>query len=156
MTSPFPVVTVAGTTFEFFPGHMPDECAYSLVVPWHEGTVVLTHIYDRGWCIPSGRLEPGESPDETARREAFEEASIALGEIVFLGSYRLTASDQSESWACLYTGQVVALDPFDANEESAGRRLVPYEDLPGVYYQWDELMESVFAFARRAADQYLG
>ena len=48
--------------------------------------------HDRGdhpWLVEciAGRVEPGESPEEVARREALEEANCPLGHLVKIGSY---------------------------------------------------------------------
>ena len=35
----------------------------------------------------AGRIDPGEAPEECARREALEEAGLALGKLLFVGEY---------------------------------------------------------------------
>nr|WP_309686188.1 NUDIX domain-containing protein [Armatimonas sp.] len=35
----------------------------ALVFPFYGDKIVLAEIPGRGWCIPSGRLEPGETPE---------------------------------------------------------------------------------------------
>jgi 8-oxo-dGDP phosphatase len=40
-----------------------------------------------GWEVPAGRIEPGESPEEAARREALEETGWRPGALRRLGSY---------------------------------------------------------------------
>lgn len=40
------------------------------------------------WNLPAGRLEPGETPIETARREASEEVGLAVTPTRLLGVYR--------------------------------------------------------------------
>ncbi|MFH8658540.1 NUDIX domain-containing protein [Streptomyces afghaniensis] len=40
--------------------------------------VLLVHHRWRGWVPPGGRVEPGETPREGARRELFEETGIEV------------------------------------------------------------------------------
>jgi 8-oxo-dGTP pyrophosphatase MutT (NUDIX family) len=42
----------------------------------------------RPWALPGGRVEPGESPEQTARREIREEIGITLGDLREVGTYR--------------------------------------------------------------------
>lgn len=44
----------------------------------------------------AGRIEPGHTPEETARKEAAEEAGLTLGELHFIGSYYPTTGCVSE------------------------------------------------------------
>ncbi|HEY3345894.1 MAG TPA: NUDIX domain-containing protein [Anaerolineaceae bacterium] len=39
------------------------------------------------WSITGGALEPGETVEETARREAFEETGLAAGDLELLGVF---------------------------------------------------------------------
>ncbi|GGK85548.1 Nudix hydrolase [Deinococcus radiotolerans] len=39
------------------------------------------------WHIPSGTVEPGENPQDTAVREAWEEAGVRAGLLKFLAAY---------------------------------------------------------------------
>lgn len=39
------------------------------------------------WHIPSGTVEPGENPQDTAVREAWEEAGVRAGLLTFLAAY---------------------------------------------------------------------
>ncbi len=38
------------------------------------------------WSFPGGRREPGETPEETARRELLEETGLSVGPLVRLGT----------------------------------------------------------------------
>jgi 8-oxo-dGTP pyrophosphatase MutT (NUDIX family) len=57
-----------------------------------DGKLLLIEQYrfqtkTRGWEIPAGRIDPGESPQESAVRELREETGHAPGEIAPLGHY---------------------------------------------------------------------
>ena len=39
------------------------------------------------WSFPGGRTEPGETAEETARRELLEETGLAVGALVRLGAF---------------------------------------------------------------------
>ena len=57
-----------------------------------DGRAVLIRNYRhgiRGWCVevPKGGVEPGEDPEEAARRELLEETGYAAGPLQFVGLY---------------------------------------------------------------------
>ncbi len=46
------------------------------------GQILLQKRRDDGtWCVPGGSMEPGETPEETARREFCEETGLQLGKL---------------------------------------------------------------------------
>lgn len=52
------------------------------------GRVLLTCRADNGqWCLPSGGMEPGESPAEAAVRETFEETGLHVRVKRLVGVY---------------------------------------------------------------------
>lgn len=55
--------------------------------------VLIVHPSGKGnvnasWSIPKGGIDPGETPEQAARRETFEETGIIAGQLSFLGSSR--------------------------------------------------------------------
>ncbi|MEW5939622.1 MAG: NUDIX domain-containing protein [Chloroflexota bacterium] len=53
-----------------------------------EGRVLLTRRADNGqWCLPSGGMEPGESPSEAAIREVEEETGLTVRVRRLVGVY---------------------------------------------------------------------
>ncbi|PWK12822.1 NUDIX hydrolase [Tumebacillus permanentifrigoris] len=53
-----------------------------------QGRLLLNHRTDNGfWGLPGGIMEPGESLEETARREIWEEAGITVRELQLLDVY---------------------------------------------------------------------
>jgi len=68
----------------------PDEMiTTALVLAFDRDRLLQTHLAARGWDIVGGHIEPGESPEEAARREAYEEAGARLRELHVLGYQRL-------------------------------------------------------------------
>jgi len=58
-----------------------------VVVLFASGKVVLVRNVRRAWEFPGGRREDGESCQETAVREVFEETGATVGDIEYLGHY---------------------------------------------------------------------
>jgi len=146
----FPVGQYGRQTLQFFPApfRAPLRAFASLVFPWHDSEhVVLADIDGRGWCIPSGRVEPDETSAEAARREALEEAGAVLGTIDYLGCYHITERREVR-WADVYVSDVLDLVEIGIPEESHGMRLATMDELPAIYHLWNELTERVFIHSR--------
>ncbi len=144
----FPTGEYGRHRLEFFPAprRAPLRAFAALVFPWIENRVVICDIADRGWCIPSGRVEPDETSCDAVHREAMEEAGIRLGSVQYIGCYRM--SDKSEvRWADCFTARVSCVKEISMPEESLGRRFVSVAELPEIYHLWNELTERVFAHA---------
>ncbi len=114
-----------------------DMIATALVLAFDRGRLLQTHLAARGWDIVGGHIEPGESPEEAARREAYEEAGARLRELHVLGyqrlrllgprpaSYRYSYPD---SYQVFYWAQIEALDEFIPTEEARERALFAPDD----------------------------
>lgn len=114
--------------------HLPprEMIATALVLAFESDRLLQTHLVARGWDIVGGHIEPGESPEEAARREAYEEAGARLRELHLLGyqqlrllgpqpaSYRYT---YPESYQVFYWARIEALDEFTPTAEARERAL---------------------------------
>ena len=103
---------------------------------------------DRGWCIPSGRVEPFEESSEAVKREALEEAGAVLADLQYIGCYQISERNEIR-WADCFTATVVDLVEIQIQEESRGRQFVTTDQLPDIYHLWNELTSQVFEHARQ-------
>ena len=70
------------------PGHGESTHAGGVVYRFKDATpelLLVSSRFDKSiWVLPKGHIEPGESSDETAVREVFEEAGVTARVIEFL------------------------------------------------------------------------
>jgi 8-oxo-dGTP diphosphatase len=109
--------------------------------------VVLSDIEGRGWSVPSGHLQEGETPEQAIRREAQEEAGIVLNKMEPLGVYLLQEADGTRWYAPVFIGEVAHFMAIPDSSESHGVLLIPPEDVQEVYHLWDPLIAQVFQYA---------
>lgn len=144
----FPSGRYGRQKLEFHPApfRAPFRAFAALVFPWSQDRVLLCNIEDRGWCIPSGRVEPNETSLEAAAREAREEAGAVLSDILYLGCYRVTTKGEVR-YADLYTALVVELHEIPSEFESMGRQYRSLQELPEIYHLWNPLTKALFEHA---------
>jgi 8-oxo-dGTP pyrophosphatase MutT (NUDIX family) len=102
----------------------------ALALAFHEGNFLMTNLHQRGWDIPGGHIEPGETPEQTMRREVMEEAAVELENVRLLGYQRIRLLGevpedyrypQPESFQVLYTATVANVLPFTPTPEAGDR-----------------------------------
>ncbi|MBS1706816.1 MAG: NUDIX domain-containing protein [Armatimonadetes bacterium] len=152
----FPAGRYGRQRLEFFPApyHAPLRAFAALVFPWVGDQVLLCDIEDRGWCIPSGRVEPNEEPCEAAYREAVEEAGAILHSMQYIGCYRISERGEVR-WADVFVAGVKDLVEITCPNESRGRKLVSPDILPSIYHMWNPLMEEMFVFSKEVLERQL-
>ncbi|WP_026568728.1 MULTISPECIES: NUDIX hydrolase [Sediminibacillus] len=95
------------------------------------------------WGLPGGYMEMGETVSDTARREAFEETGLCLGELELFSIYSgqtkektLGNGDQVAMVQIWFTCREYSGELIRENEESLDARFFPLDELP------DQLFES--------------
>jgi len=144
----FPSGKYGRQTLKFFPApfRAPIRAFASLVFPFQDHRVLVCDIADRGWCIPSGRVEALETSYETALREALEEGGAILEGVQYIGCYQIQERNETR-WADCFSGWVQELVEIQIIAESKDRRFVELRELPEIYHNWNPLTELVFQHA---------
>ena len=119
-------------------GDIPDEeLAYSVVAARHQNKWVCVRLKGRkDWCFPGGGREEGESMEENARRELYEETGALEYDMYPLGIYgvnHLDLTDNMEihkrySWGGLYAAEIHSFAAIPGEFEIAERRY--FEEFP--------------------------
>ena len=96
------------------------------VLAFKDDSILLTNIRSRGWDIPGGHIETGESPEEAIQREVYEETGAILKTVELLGYMHLRilapkpqgySYPYPESYMILYWGTISGLEDFEENKE---------------------------------------
>jgi phosphatase NudJ len=114
--------------------------------------IVQERKHDRLWYIPAGRVEPGESLEEAARREALEETGVP---IIPEGILRVqyTASDNGAArLRVIFVARPASdLDPKRVpDHHSLQAKWVTYDELEEHPLRSDEV-ERIFSYVLRGA-----
>lgn len=147
----FPTARWGDLTVTFSPDVTPPLAHVEAVVVFigcPEG-FVLGDIPGRGWCVPSGRLEPGETPQAAAVRETREEIGAVPERLREIGYYIMVTDDGESLYVPAFVGTVRSFGDIPPGSESRGVRCFRREELPNVYWRWDPLLERMFEYAEQ-------
>ncbi len=78
--------------------------------------IFVRHVDHYTWEIPGGHIEEGETSDETAERELFEETGAVDFDLHCVATYSVTQNG-STGWGRLYFAEVNVLGPVNDSTE---------------------------------------
>jgi 8-oxo-dGTP diphosphatase len=121
-----------------------------------DGSLLLTKV-GRGWDLPGGHIEGGETPEVALRREIMEETGATVDSIKLIGYLRITNTKENErnkrypkqSCILIFKGSGVGFDAghdlsqFEASETA----LVRLADVSAYHHQWSELKQQILAYS---------
>ncbi|MHB1683964.1 MAG: NUDIX hydrolase [Bacilli bacterium] len=120
------------------------------------GRILLQHRTDNhSWGIPGGSMELGESYEETARREVFEETGLVVGELnlFYLNSgqhtfYQYPNGDEVYMACTIFTTTDFSGDIKMQEDETADLRWFHLHEIPGNINPNDRRSINKFAVTR--------
>lgn len=116
----------------------------AIVFAWLGERVCVANIRGRGWCVPGGRREAGETPEETVRREAREEAAIRLEGLRPVGRFLVCRAGEGARRVILFSASVAGQGDLGPGSEATAVAYMSLAELASRYYFWDPLLEAVF------------
>lgn len=108
------------------------ESVFAMVIPFAPGQkqFFMSHHHRRDtWELPSGKVEPGESPARAAERELLEEAGARVDQLRPVGIL-LTRLEQVPGQGHLYWGEVIQRSNLPQGSEMDDVRAFSPDTLP--------------------------
>ena len=120
--------------------------------------VLVCDISGRGPTIPGGHLDEGESAADCLIREASEEASVALANLILVGFIEADHRENSgfdghypvRSVQAIYRADVSSVSEFLSEHESRERRFVTVAELPTLHHEWNAVLQAALKAALEA------
>lgn len=108
---------------------------------FHEDKVLLVNVAGRGFNMPGGHVENGETPEEAFHREAWEEGSVE-GMIQYIGMIEVSAEEDSLydpngkypliGYQLFYRMDITKCHPFSRENETTTRIWAEPTEVPFV------------------------
>lgn len=98
---------------------VPDErLQHAVIMAQEDGKWLICRHRDRTtWEIPGGHREPGESIEQAARRELYEETGTTDADLIPIEVYSVASDDGKPTYGMLFLARVKARGELPANSE---------------------------------------
>lgn len=126
-----------------------------------DNKILLTKV-KRGWDIPSGHIEEGETPEQALIREVMEETGATVNSFALLGYMRLTKVQENEinkkypslSAIPVYISkEFITPEKFDAQFEAEESELVPQSDILKYHHGWTPMWDDILEYAKEELEK---
>jgi 8-oxo-dGTP diphosphatase len=114
------VLSFENVPFEIEPMHV-------LVFVFHEGKWLCTIHKKRGVEFPGGKVEPGETLEEAAIREVYEETAVHISDLKWFAHY--IVHEHKPFCKAVFTGKVERIDEFIEENETLGMTWLTSKEL---------------------------
>lgn len=125
-------------SFEIKPKHV-------LVLVFYKERWLCTINKNRGIEFPGGKVEPGETLEQAAIREVYEETAVQISDLKWFAHYVVHAAPVF--CKAVFTGKVEKIDEFKEQYETLGKTWLTTEELknhPSLsFYMKDEGMKRI-------------
>jgi 8-oxo-dGTP diphosphatase len=112
----------------FEPSTFSEKVEHVLVICKYDNHWLLTNHKTRGLEFPGGKVEMGESLEEAAFREVWEETGASIKELTPIASYKVTES-KGFFIKKVYFGLIESLEKMANYLETNGPRLIKEDQL---------------------------
>lgn len=109
----------------FTPQLFSDEPDHVLIVAVYQGKLLFTCHSTRGWELPGGKIETGETPVEAAVRETWEETGAIIRNVKQIGEYRVSGQDTNPFIKAIYLAKVETIGELPQGFETIQAALFP-------------------------------
>jgi len=129
-----------------------------MVCTVHENKILLAKP-PRGWGLPGGRMELGETPEDCARREVYEETSVELNSLKLIGAWHIEKLLHSRyndrypdrAYQLLFLADVKKINDFIPSHESSAREFVEFDKVKDYHHDFANFSKIMRYIRRRIA-----
>jgi 8-oxo-dGTP diphosphatase len=105
-------------------------CRTAFGFAFNQQQILLTQLKRRGWDIPGGHIDPGETPQQATIREVWEEtyAQVEIIDLVGIQELEIFSPHPEQGWdlplsiQVFFRVRILALAPFEGHFESSARK----------------------------------
>jgi 8-oxo-dGTP pyrophosphatase MutT (NUDIX family) len=116
--------------------------------------LLLAKVSGRGWDLPGGHVESGESPDEALIRELKEETGAVVSRQWLIGYLEIINDGSNPKYpdhSCIlvYKGQGLSFDQSHVfpSHEVTHCKLIAINELPRLHHNWNDSKKQVIDYA---------